>query len=166
MSEIKGKINQLKDNDQEKENHQLNNDENKRERIKKEILRLGLKILVVGFVLAFAFVIGCPFKTLLGVPCMGCGMSRAFISLVCGNIKGAFEFHPLFFLLPLILGLILFEHKIPVKVQTIIWIVISVIFVTVYVIRLFVLKDPIVIWNFKDGLIGNTVLFLMDLICS
>ena len=41
-------------------------------------------------------VFGCPFETLLGIPCPGCGMSRAFICLFHLDLRGAFIYHPLF----------------------------------------------------------------------
>ena len=32
----------------------------------------------------------CPFKLLTGVPCPGCGMTRAYLHLFEGDIQGAF----------------------------------------------------------------------------
>ncbi|MCR4688385.1 MAG: DUF2752 domain-containing protein [Saccharofermentans sp.] len=37
----------------------------------------------------------CPFKALTGFPCPLCGTSRAFLSLLKGDIEGAFYYHPL-----------------------------------------------------------------------
>ncbi|MDY6863391.1 MAG: DUF2752 domain-containing protein [Thermodesulfobacteriota bacterium] len=41
----------------------------------------------------------CPFKTLTGIPCPGCGMGRAFLSLAGFQICDAFKFHPFSFFL-------------------------------------------------------------------
>ena len=54
----------------------------------------------------------CPFKLLTGVPCPGCGMTRAYLYLFEGDIQGAFYFHPLFWLIPLLV-LLSFSGKSP-----------------------------------------------------
>lgn len=41
----------------------------------------------------------CPFKALTGLPCPGCGLTRAFSSLLHGQFAKAFTFHPFAFLL-------------------------------------------------------------------
>lgn len=48
----------------------------------------------------------CLVKNVFGIPCPGCGMTRAFISLFKGNIKQAFYFHPLF-IVPIIIGVVI-----------------------------------------------------------
>jgi hypothetical protein len=37
----------------------------------------------------------CPFAALLGVPCPGCGLTRAALALVEGDVARAVELHPL-----------------------------------------------------------------------
>ncbi len=39
---------------------------------------------------------GCPIKFLTGVSCPGCGMTRACVCLAKGDIRSAWDFHPLF----------------------------------------------------------------------
>jgi hypothetical protein len=53
----------------------------------------------------------CIFKHTFGVPCPGCGMTRAFIHFFHLDLKGAFYYHPLFFLVPIIFGIYLFRKK-------------------------------------------------------
>jgi hypothetical protein len=40
----------------------------------------------------------CYFKSITGIPCPGCGLTRAYLSLMHENIKKAFFYHPLFIL--------------------------------------------------------------------
>lgn len=48
----------------------------------------------------------CPSAALFGIPCPGCGLTRATLALVRGDVLTAFHFHPLVFVLsPLFIGL-------------------------------------------------------------
>ncbi len=52
------------------------------------------------FIIAYFVLIGtilpstCPLYLLTGIPCPGCGMSRAFLSLLQLDFAGAFRMHP------------------------------------------------------------------------
>jgi len=49
----------------------------------------------------------CPIAGSLGIPCPGCGLTRATLALLQGDWHGALHFHPLvWLLLPLFLGFI------------------------------------------------------------
>ncbi|MEO8900244.1 MAG: DUF2752 domain-containing protein [Polyangiaceae bacterium] len=41
----------------------------------------------------------CPMAALIGVPCPGCGLSRATLALFHGNLREALRFHPLVFVI-------------------------------------------------------------------
>ena len=45
----------------------------------------------------------CLSINIFGFPCPACGMTRAYLSLLHGNVKGAFYYHPLFWTVPFIL---------------------------------------------------------------
>jgi len=53
--------------------------------------------------------LSCPFKSLLGIDCPGCGMQRAFIALLRGNIAESLHLHAA--LIPTIVtfGLLIFQ---------------------------------------------------------
>jgi hypothetical protein len=42
----------------------------------------------------------CPIYHIFRIPCFACGLTRAFISLARLDIRAAFFYHPLFFLVP------------------------------------------------------------------
>ena len=46
----------------------------------------------------------CLYKRFFGIPCPGCGLTRAFQSLLSGDLRKAFYYHPLWWALPLLLG--------------------------------------------------------------
>ncbi|MDR0850900.1 MAG: DUF2752 domain-containing protein [Clostridiales Family XIII bacterium] len=46
--------------------------------------------------LVLLFVVGCPIKLVTGIPCPGCGMTRAFLAAARFDFAEAFLYHPLF----------------------------------------------------------------------
>jgi hypothetical protein len=61
----------------------------------------------VGLVIALRIPV-CPTATLFGVPCPGCGLTRATLALLRGDVQAALHFHPLVFVLaPLVVALTL-----------------------------------------------------------
>ena len=86
----------------------------------------------------------CYIRAVFGIPCPGCGSTRALFSLFRGDIKQSFEYHPLILLtLVLILGYILitvFDIKIFDKfnkknINIFLWCV-FIIYIVVYIIRM------------------------------
>lgn len=68
---------------------------------KKEKLITGL--LLVALVGAFwIFKIPCLIKLATGIPCPGCGMTRAYVNLFSLNIAAAFRLHPMFWSVPIL----------------------------------------------------------------
>jgi Protein of unknown function (DUF2752) len=62
------------------------------------MLRRALVVLALGALFAlvlFARVPLCPMAALLGVPCPGCGLTRATLALLRGDLRGALHLHPL-----------------------------------------------------------------------
>ena len=87
--------------------------------------------------------IGCPIRALTGIPCGGCGMTRAYLSLLKPDIHSAFYYHPLFWMVPPALILFIVK-KGPLSDQRIrnsVWTVFITSFIVVYLLRLLVLKD-------------------------
>lgn len=68
----------------------------------REAVRFVMTVAGIGLYTAAA---GCPVKTLTGIPCPACGMTRAWLHVLMGDIPGAFAYHPLFWTAPWILWL-------------------------------------------------------------
>jgi hypothetical protein len=65
---------------------------------------LGLALINMTGLACFEKITGaipgfCPFHALTGIPCPGCGMTRAIVSLIGGNISEAFLYNPFSFFL-------------------------------------------------------------------
>lgn len=68
------------------------------------VKKRGFQLLCISAALAFLFVCGCTygcvFWNVLHVPCPSCGMTRAFLQLLHGNVTMAFHYHPMFWSVP------------------------------------------------------------------
>ena len=47
--------------------------------------------------------IGCIIRAITGVPCPGCGMTRAWLAFLTGRFDAALAYHPLFWCVPIVL---------------------------------------------------------------
>lgn len=52
----------------------------------------------------------CPFALLTRHPCPGCGLTRATLALLHGDVASAVHFHPLVFVVTPVVGLVLAHH--------------------------------------------------------
>ena len=70
--------------------------------------RLWGRRVALAFSITVAFVLWrCPIAELFGVPCPGCGLTRALLALARGDVAGAVRLHPLSpALVPLAIGLV------------------------------------------------------------
>ena len=95
---------------------------------------IAKNILFLSVLVVLGVVIGCPLYRITGIKCPMCGMTRAHLSFIKGDIKQAFEFHSLFFLgVPTCLG---FLNLNDVKVKSFKLYVIIVIFLVASVLAL------------------------------
>lgn len=110
---------------------------------------------ITGIILVYLFLevvlhITCPIKFMTGISCAGCGMSRAWLSVLKGDIHKAFYYHPLFWTIPFILIVYLFRHRIPEKVLHILEVIIIVMFIGTWLYRFTIPNQDIVVfepWN-------------------
>ena len=72
--------------------------------------RYAHKWMILGLCAALVAVfalsgIGCPFYRIFGIPCPGCGMTRAFLACLRLDFAAAWRYHPMVFSLPYLLAL-------------------------------------------------------------
>ena len=79
-----------------------------------KLMELGLLALLVAVM--YILQLGCPILRLTGVPCPGCGMTRACLAVLRGDFAQAFRLHAMVFALPLLLLLFLYDGK-PFRAQ-------------------------------------------------
>ena len=68
--------------------------------LKEKLLTLAL--VGVSVFLLWLFQVPCFIRALTHIPCPGCGMTRAYTSLLHGDIAGAFQLHKMFWSIPLL----------------------------------------------------------------
>ena len=143
----------------------------------KNVLNLNkLKdILITGSCFMLFFILSdgnlCYLKSTIGVPCPGCGLTRAYLCLFNRNLKEAFYLHPLFFI-PLILvvvTLLNFQPFIELGIikkiysNNVFWICIIVPFVILYIIRMILFFPNIEPMTFNENnILFNSFRFLLN----
>ncbi len=72
-------------------------------RDKKIITKLLITVAIAVYaVILYISPVACPILDLFGVHCLGCGMSRAVISVLRFDFSAAFSYHLMFWSLPLL----------------------------------------------------------------
>lgn len=102
----------------------------------------------------FDFVgIGCPIKFITGISCLGCGMTRAWLSLLRFDLAAAFYYHPLFAVPPVAVVVYFLKSKINIKIYKIIMLTIVIAFITIYLYRLIFTDGDIVVFEPQNNII-------------
>lgn len=113
--------------------------------------------LAAGLVLFYAVLEGagitCPILFLSGISCAGCGMSRAWFSLLRGDIAAAVFYHPLFWIPPLAVLVWLLRKRLPQKLTAFLAWTACMLFLAVYAWRLADTGDTIVVFQPEKGLL-------------
>ena len=107
----------------------------------KKIAKLFGVLIGTAF-LVFVLDIGCIFRTLTGFPCMGCGVTRAFLAFLQGHVVDAFYYHPLFWLTGILIVLALWKDgKVfrSAKANRWFWIIVLLVYLSVYIVRMVLL---------------------------
>ena len=134
------------------------------------ISQIRMKLTVTGAMLAYVGIVyllpfTCPILALIGIPCPGCGLTRAWLAALGGRFAEAFAFHPLFPLLPPYL-LYMLEHHIfgfpgNKKLTIALTVTMTILLIGVWILRV-ALNDPVVAFHPEEGVIGKIVPFLTN----
>lgn len=98
---------------------------------------LCIVVMLFSVMIIYYFDIGCLFYKVFGIPCAGCGMTRAFIAALHLDFQSAFKFHPLVFITPFMTGVFIFSDRFEKKHLIIFWPIVVLLFIYVYFIKLF-----------------------------
>ena len=122
-------------------------------------------IIVTPAIILFYFAlhlmgITCPIKALTGVSCPGCGMTRAWLAMMRGDLHSAFHYHPLFLLPAFALLVFIYRKHIPQRLLKGGCVLFIFLFLLVYVLRMIDPTDSIVVFEPQRSLIYQLFLKL------
>lgn len=122
---------------------------------------------IAGIVLFYFLIecmgVTCPILYLTGVSCAGCGMSRAWLAVLHGNFAAAIHFHPLFWMAVPMGILFLLRGHMGQRTKKGIVIVIAVLFLGVYLLRMFKGTGEIVYFKPESGLIARGFTYILQI---
>lgn len=111
-----------------------------------ELIRRALScigVLFIAWLALYLLDIGCVFRLMTGIPCPGCGMTRAWLAALRLDFAAAIAYHPLFWVVPIAFVLAFVrEDATSDKVKRGIDIVIAVLCVLVISVWIVRLVDP------------------------
>lgn len=109
--------------------------------LKEFILKYYMMIIIVCIYIILSIIFkftSCISKLLIGIPCPGCGITRAFLCLIKLDIKGAIYYNPLIFIVPIIIWILIFKER-PIinKIykSRLFWILLFCLIFIVYILR-------------------------------
>lgn len=99
--------------------------------------------------------IGCPIRFITGISCAGCGMTRAWLSVLELNFLQAFHFHPLFWTVPVISFVYLVRKRISNRTLRFVKGITIILFTTVYIMRMLNPEDTVVEINIYKSVVWH-----------
>lgn len=97
-------------------------------------------VLLIYVLICFIFDFkNCPFALITGLPCPGCGITRAIYCVIKLDFLSAFNYHPLVFILPFIVIICIFKDAKYIKniyQNKIFWIFLLGLVCITYILRL------------------------------
>ncbi len=128
-------------------------------KMRKEQFSAVSAVLAVVFLYAVMEAVGitCPIKFVTGISCAGCGMSRAWLSVLRLDLQKSFYYHPLFWLPPVFLIVVfLKKHMSKRTYQTIMFTILS-IYVIIYLYRLILGNNDIVVFQPENNIVFRII---------
>lgn len=120
----------------------------------KGIFKIIAFVIVSGIILLVFY--HCPFLYFFGIPCPGCGMTRALLSMIRLDFKEAFYYHPLFVMVIIAAIYVLLKQTGKVRMsktaENKLLLAICILFIAVYIIRLSA-GSQVVSADFKNSIL-------------
>lgn len=130
--------------------------DNKQKKDRKELI-CAVTAVVVLYTAMESIGITCPIKLITGISCAGCGMSRAWLAFLRLDMAKAFEYHPLFWLPPIAVIVLLCKSKINIKIYKIFIFTIILMFAIVYICRLIWSGDDVVVFEPQNNILFRII---------
>ena len=135
----------------------MDNKRNNRRKNERKELICAVTAVVVLYTAMESIGITCPIKFITGISCAGCGMSRAWMAFFQLDMAKAFEYHPLFWLVPIAVIVLLCKSKINIKFYKIFMFTIAGAFVIVYLYRMFIGDGNVVVFEPQNNILFRII---------
>ena len=135
----------------------MDNKRNNRRKNERKELICAATAVVVLYTAMESIGITCPIKFITGISCAGCGMSRAWMAFLHLDIAKAFAYHPLFWLVPIAVIVLLCKSKINIKIYKIFMFTMAGAFVIVYLYRMFIGTGDIVVFEPQNNILFRII---------
>lgn len=120
----------------------------------KGLIKIIIFLAVSGIILLVFY--HCPFLHFFGIPCPGCGMTRALLSAVRFDFREAFYYHPLYGVVIAAVIYMLLKHtgkiKISKAVENKLLLAVCILFIAVYIVR-FIAGSDVVSADLKNSVV-------------
>ena len=135
----------------------MDNKRNNRRKNERKELICAATAVVVLYTAMESIGITCPIKFITGISCAGCGMSRAWMAFLHLDIAKAFAYHPLFWLVPIAVIVLLCKSKINIKFYKIFMFTMAGAFVIVYLYRMFIGDGNVVVFEPQNNIVFRII---------
>ena len=135
----------------------MDNKRNNRRKNERKELICAVTAVVVLYTAMESIGITCPIKFITGISCAGCGMSRAWMAFLQLDIAKAFAYHPLFWLVPIAVIVLLCKSKINIKFYKIFMFTIAGAFVIVYLYRMLIGDGNVVVFEPQNNIVFRII---------
>ncbi len=107
----------------------------------------------MGVIIGVFLILGVPclVKFLTGISCPGCGMTRAYISLLSFDFTRAFYYHPLWPIVPVFIVCLFWVGDRHARFRRGVLVATSALMLTVYVVRMFTGPAEVMIFDPKSS---------------
>ena len=116
-------------------------------------------VVVFYAVLSLLGLAACPIKWVTGISCPGCGMTRAWARVLHLDFHGAWDFHPLFWVVPIVVVAFFLQKRYPVVWKGVISAAVTG-FIIVYLFRMFDPDCTVVVFEPRNSLFYRIIQYL------
>lgn len=127
------------------------------------ILLFGIYVLITNL----CHLTSCTTKLIFGFPCPGCGLSRAFMSLLKLDFKGAIYYNATLFVMPIVAVVIIFRDVGWINKlykSKVFWIIILVVCIGYYICRMIIFFPNSPLEYYPDNLFSIVIEWIQKII--